>query len=161
MDLKEFFVKQKQATHRGAIEVFGKIPPDQMGWRPAPGMLSLGELARHVWVSEEGARRMALHNDFGYYEKRIPSGLGAVLGEVEPLEKELAHIETTHQETLREISSFPLERWNEERVNEPLQIRRSIAVTLFGITEHHIHHRAQAGAYIHILTGQKASPYRV
>jgi uncharacterized damage-inducible protein DinB len=161
MDLKEFFIKQKQATHQGMIQVFSKIPADQMGWRPAPDMLSLGELARHVWVSEEGARRMALHNDFGYFEKRIPSGLGAVLGEVEPLEKELSHIEATHKDTLRELADFPLERWNEERVNEPLQIRRSVAVTLFGITEHHIHHRGQVSAYIHILTGLKASPYRV
>jgi uncharacterized damage-inducible protein DinB len=161
MDVKEFFLKQKQATHQGVIQVFSKIPADQMDWRPAPDMLSLGELARHIWVSEEGARRMALHNDFGYYEKRIPSGLGAVLGEVEPLEKELAHIETVHQATLREVSSFPLERWSEERVNEPLQIRRSVATTLFGITEHLIHHRAQVGSYIHILTGRKASPYRV
>ena len=161
MDLKEFFLKQKEAAHQGMVKVIGQIPANQMGWRPAPGMLSLGELARHVWVSEEGARRMALHNDFGYFEKRIPSGLGAVLGEVEPLEKELAHIEAVHQDTLREVLGFPSERWNEERVNEPLEIRRSIAVALFGITEHQIHHRAQVSTYIHILTGQKASPYRV
>lgn len=161
MDLKEFFVKQKQATHEGAMKVLGKIPCDRMDWRPVPGMLSLGEIARHVWVSEEGARRMALHNDFSYYEKRIPGGLDAVLGEVEPLEKELEHIEATHQETLREVSSFPLESWSDQRVNEALGISRPVAACLFGITEHHIHHRAQVSAYLHILTGQKASPYRV
>jgi len=30
---------------------------------------------------------------------------------------------------------------------------------LFGIIEHEIHHRAQVGAYLHILTGTRASAY--
>jgi uncharacterized damage-inducible protein DinB len=30
---------------------------------------------------------------------------------------------------------------------------------LFGITEHQIHHRAQVGTYLRVLTGQRASPY--
>jgi uncharacterized damage-inducible protein DinB len=161
MDLKEFFMKQKQATHEGVIKVFRQIPTEQMAWRPAPDMLSLGEMVRHVWVSEDGARRMAIDGDFSYFEQRIPLGLGAVLGAVEPLEKELQHIESVHQETLSEVSKLPLERWDEERVNEQLQIRRRVAVVLFGITEHHIHHRGQVGSFLHVLTGQKASPYRV
>ncbi len=161
MDLKEFFLKQKQATHEGVLKVFRQIPAEQMAWRPAPDMLSLGEMVRHVWVSEEGARRMAIDGDFGYFERRIPQGLGAVLGGVESLEKELGHIENVHQETVRQVSKLPLDRWEEERVNESLQIRRRVAVVLFGITEHHIHHRAQVSAFLHVLTGQKASPYHV
>ena len=59
MDIKELFLKQKQATHQGTLGVLAKIPPDHVGWRPAEGMLSLGEIVRHVWMSEEGcvARR--------------------------------------------------------------------------------------------------------
>ena len=38
-------------------------------------------------------------------------------------------------------------------------IRRKVFVMLFGINEHQIHHRAQVGAYLHFLTGQRASPY--
>ena len=34
-----------------------------------------------------------------------------------------------------------------------------IAVMLFGINEHHAHHRAQVGVYLHMLTGQRASHY--
>jgi uncharacterized damage-inducible protein DinB len=30
---------------------------------------------------------------------------------------------------------------------------------LFRIIEHHIHHRAQVGTYLRILTGGRASPY--
>ncbi len=82
MDLKELFLKQKQATHQGTLGVLAKIPADRIGWRPAEGMLSLGQIVRHLWMSEEGVRRAAVEADWGYYEKRVPQGLFAILGEV-------------------------------------------------------------------------------
>ena len=57
MDIKELFLKQKQATHQSTLGVLAKIPRDRVGWRPAEGMLSLGEVVRHIWMSEEGVRR--------------------------------------------------------------------------------------------------------
>jgi uncharacterized damage-inducible protein DinB len=159
MDQREFFLKQKQATHKGTLDVLAEIPPDRLAWRPAEGMLSLGEIARHIWMSEEGVRRVALEDNWDYYEKRVPQGLFAILGEVKSLESELAQIEKIHQDTLREVAAFPLERWEEERANQQFNIRRRVCVFLFGITEHQIHHRAQIGAYLHILTGVRASPY--
>jgi uncharacterized damage-inducible protein DinB len=159
MDVKGFFLKQKQAVHRGTLDVLAKIPPDQLAWRPAEGMLSLGEITRHIWMSEEGVRRAALENKWDYYEKRVPQGLFAILGEVKSLEAELAQIEEIHQDTLSEVAAFPLERWEEERANEQFNIRRHVTVMLFGIIEHQIHHRAQIGVHVHILTGGRASPY--
>lgn len=159
MDLKEFFVKQKQATHQGTLGVLAKIPAGELHWRPAEGMLSLGEIARHIWMSEEGVRRAALESDWGYYEKRVPQGLFAILGEVTSLDDEIRQMERVHQETLAAVRVFPLEGWEEERSNPAFNIRRKAGVMLFGITEHQIHHRAQVGAYLHILTGQRASPY--
>jgi uncharacterized damage-inducible protein DinB len=159
MDIKQLFLKQKQATHQGTLGVVAKIPPDHVEWRPAEGMLSLGEIVRHIWMSEEGVRNVALEGKWDYYEKRIPRGLVAILGEVESIDQELAKMEEVHRETLRAVAEFPLERWEEERVNNEFSIRRKVFVMLLGITEHQIHHRAQIGAYLHILTGQRASPY--
>ena len=159
MDLKDLFLKQKQATHQGTLGVLAKIPADRIGWRPAEGMLSLGQIVRHLWMSEEGVRRVALEGNWGYYEKRVPQGLFAILGEVGSLGDELREIERVHQETLGAVRAFPLERWEEERASEKFNIRRKVYVMLFGISEHQIHHRAQVGAYLHILTGQRASPY--
>lgn len=159
MDLKEFFLKQKQATHQGTLKVYSSIPADQLGWRPAEGMLSLGEIVRHVWMSEEGLRAVALEGKWDYFEKRIPQGLVAILGEVRSLDEERARTEEVHRETLRAVEAFPLERWEEERRNEPFNMRRKVSVLLFGMTEHQIHHRAQIGAYLHILTGRRASSY--
>ena len=159
MDLKEFFLKQKQATHQATLGVLAKIPPDQLGWRPAEGMLSLGEIVRHIWMSEEGVRRVALENDWSYYEARVPKGLFAILGEVKALDQEVEQLERVNRETLAAVREFPLEQWDEERVNEKFNVRRRVAVMLFGLNEHQTHHRAQVGAGLHILTGQRASHY--
>ena len=159
MDLKAFFLKQKQAAHQSTLKVLGAIRPDQLGWRPAEGMLSLGEIARHIWMSEEGVRRVAIEDRWDYYERRVPLGLFVILGEVGSLAEELASLERVHEDTMAAAEAFPLERWQEERRNESFNIRRTVAVMLFGINEHHTHHRAQAGVYLHLLTGQRASHY--
>jgi uncharacterized damage-inducible protein DinB len=159
MDLKEFFLKQRQAAHKGTLEVLAKIPPEQLDWRPAPGMLSLGEITRHIWMSEAGNRAAALEEKWDYYENRVPQGLFAILGEVKSLEDEMAQIEQTYLDTMRQVAAFPIERWEEERSNEKFNIGRRVSVFLFAINEHVIHHRAQVGTYVHILTGGRASPY--
>lgn len=159
VDLRQFFLDQKQATHAANLKVSGAIPPDKLDWRPAEAMLSLGEIVRHVWMSEEGVRRVALEERWDYYEKRVPLGLFAILGQVASLPEELARLEQVHHETLSQAAAFPLERWQEERQSVRFNIRRRVAVILFGINEHHVHHRAQAGVYLHVLTGQRASHY--
>jgi uncharacterized damage-inducible protein DinB len=121
-------------------------------------MLSLGQLARHIWRSEEGTRRIALDGDWSYYETRIPQGLFATLGEVKSLEDELREIRRVHQDTLRAVQTFPLDRWDEIRENAQFHTRRPVGVMLFRIMEHQVHHRAQVGTYLRILTGGRASP---
>jgi DinB superfamily len=159
MDLKEFFLKQKQAAYKNSLKVFQAIPPDRMGWRPAEDMLSLGQIVRHVGMSEAGVRRVAIDDDWGYYEKRVPLGLFALLGDATSLGDELAVLEQVHQQTIAAVEAFPIERWEEERSSEAFNVRTKVAVMLFGINEHNAHHRAQAGTYLHLLTGKRASHY--
>jgi uncharacterized damage-inducible protein DinB len=116
-------------------------------------------MARHVWRSEEGTRRIALESDWSYYETRIPQGILATLGEVRSRDEELQEIRRVHQDTLRAVQAFPLERWDEIRENPRFNTRRSAGSMLFRIIEHQIHHRAQVGTYLRILTGGRASPY--
>lgn len=159
VDIKQLFLLQKQSEHSGTIEVYEKIPHEHLGWRPAEGMLTLGQMARHVWRSEEGTRRIALEDDWSYYEKRVPLGLFAVLGEVESLEDELREMRRVHEETTRAAEAFPLDRWDTVRENAQYHTRRTVAVQLFRIIEHQIHHRAQVSTYVRLLTGNRASPY--
>lgn len=159
MDVKEFFLKQNEAAYQSDLKVFSKIREEHIHWRPADGMLTLGELVRHVAMSEEGVRRTAFFDDWSYYEKRVPLGLSGILGEVTSVQKELQYLERVHRDTLKEAGDFPVERWDEERINNAFNFRSRVAVMLYGINEHHAHHRAQAGTYLHILTGNRASHY--
>lgn len=93
MDIKEFFLKQKEAIRSRTGQVVGMIRAEHMAWRPEKEALSVGEMLRHLWVSEEGVRRVALEGNFAYYERRIPQGLRAVLGQPGTLEEELGNLE--------------------------------------------------------------------
>jgi uncharacterized damage-inducible protein DinB len=151
VDLREFILKQKEAARRRTREVVGMVRPEQMDWRPEKDALSVGEILRHLWVSEEGTRRAALEGDFRYYETRVPEGLRAVLGTPGTLEAEREKLESVHQETLRLMAALPVQQLEEERMHEALGYRRKVYAILAGITEHEIHHRAQLMTYLRML----------
>jgi uncharacterized damage-inducible protein DinB len=159
VNLQEFFLKQKRVLRERTHQVTALLREEHMSWRPVPEALSVGEMLRHLWVSEEGVRRVALDGNFAYYEKRIPQGLGAVVGTPRTLAEELATLDRVHGETLEAASRFPLERWDEERVDEALGFRRKIAVILLGINEHEVHHRAQLMSYLRMLGTPVPEPF--
>ena len=151
MDYRELFLKQKEATRKRTRTIFPNIPRDKAGWAPAAGALPLGHLLRHIWHSEAGVREIPLYNRWGYYERRIPEGLFAILGEVNDVEQEIAMLEKTHQETVELIGKLPMETFEQEFRNEQFNFRRKGYAILFGIIEHEVHHRAQLLTYLRIL----------
>jgi DinB superfamily len=160
MTLQEFFLKQKQAIRNRTEEVFALLRPEHIGWKPEKSALSPGEMLRHLWVSEEGVRRVALDGNFAYYETRVPKGLGAVLGLPGELEDELKNIGRVHQETLDAVAARPPELFDEQRAHPGLGFRRKVAVILFGINEHEIHHRAQLMTYLRMLGTAAPEPFK-
>jgi uncharacterized damage-inducible protein DinB len=151
MNIQELFLKQKEASRGRTRQITSLLREDHITWRPVPGALSIGEMLRHMWVSEQGIRNLALNGDFTYYEKRIPGGLGAVLGTPRTIAEEIVSLESTQKETLVSVAAFPLNRWEEERVHEELDFRRKIATILFGMNDHEVHHRAQLMTYLRML----------
>lgn len=151
MTLQELFLKQKEASRGRTRQITSLLREDQISWRPVPGALSIGEMLRHMWVSEHGIRDLALNGDFSYYEKRIPGGLNAVLGTPRTIAEEIASLETTQMDTLAAVAVFPLSRWEEERVHVGLDFRRKIVTILFGMNDHEVHHRAQLMTYLRML----------
>lgn len=158
MDIKELFLKQKEAIRKRTRQVVQMVRSDQLGWRPEKDALSIGEMLRHLWMSEEGVRRVALEANFAYYEARIPQGLRAVLGTVGSLEEEAQNLERVHSETLVLVEAFPVERFEEERTHEGLGFRRRVYAILFGIITHEAHHRAQLITYLRILGSTLPEP---
>jgi uncharacterized damage-inducible protein DinB len=160
MTFQEFYLKQKEAHRKRTDEVFALLRPEHMPWKPESGALSVGEMLRHLWVSEEGVRRVALDGNFAYYEKRIPQGLGAVIGTVGTLEEELQNIQRVHRETLAAVAAQPEGFFEVERVNEGLGFRRKVSVILFGLNDHEVHHRAQLMTYLRILGTPAPEPFQ-
>jgi len=158
MDVKEVFLKQKEAVRQRTRQVTDCLRPEHLDWRPQQGALTVGEMLRHLWMSEEGVRRVALEGDFAYYEARIPQGLRTVLGTVGTLEEELENLERAHKETLAAVADFPLARFEEERHHPGLGFRRKVYAILFGLTEHEIHHRAQLMTYLRMLGAPLPEP---
>ena len=160
MTLPEFFLKQKEAGRKRTEEVLALLRPDHLAWSPTKGALSVGEILRHLWVSEEGVRRVAIDGNFSYYDKRVPGGLPAVLGgPAKSLEEELRQIKRVHEETLAAVRRLPHAAWEEERIHAALGFRRKVAVILFGINEHEVHHRAQLMTYLRMLGTPAPEPF--
>jgi len=158
--LQEFFVKQKEAIRKRSNEVFALLRAEHMAWKPERGALSVGDMLQHLWVSEEGVRRVALDGNFAYYETRIPKGLAGVLGKTGSLEEELKNIERVHRETLAIIAAQPAELFEDERAHAAIGFRRKVAVILFGMNDHEIHHRAQLMTYLRILGTPVPEPFK-
>jgi uncharacterized damage-inducible protein DinB len=151
MNIQELFLRQKEASRGRTRQITSLLREDHIAWRPVPGALSVGEMLRHMWVSEQGIRNLALNGDFSYYEKRIPGGLNAVLGTPRTIAEEIASLESTQKETLAAVAAFPSNRWEEERVHEGLDFRRKVVIILFGTNDHEVHHRAQLMTYLRML----------
>jgi uncharacterized damage-inducible protein DinB len=151
MEFSDLFVKQKESIRRRTREALELLGPEDLPWRPEKGALTVGEMLQHLWVSEEGVRRVALEGDFSYYEARVPRGLRATLGPPRSLSEEIENIERVHRETIAAVSACPEERFEEERVSERLGFRRKVYVILLGINEHEVHHRAQLMTYLRML----------
>jgi len=151
MEFRDIFLKQKEAIHRRMVEILGMVRPEHMDWRPEADALSVGEMLHHLWVSEEGVRRVALQGDFAYYETRIPKGLRATLGPRGTLEENLANIARVHGDTMAAVAACPAAGFEEERVRPDLGYRRKVWAILLGINEHEVHHRAQVSTYLRIL----------
>jgi uncharacterized damage-inducible protein DinB len=151
MEFREIFLKQKEAIHRRMVEILGMVRPEHMEWRPEKDALSVGEMLQHLWVSEEGVRRVALDGDFAYYETRIPKGLRSTLGPRRTLEEDLANIARVHSDTMAAVEACPAEVFEEERLRAELGYRRKVWAILLAINEHEVHHRAQLSTYLRIL----------
>lgn len=151
MEFREIFLKQKESIHKRMVEILGMLRPGHMDWRPEKDALSIAEMLQHLWVSEEGVRRVALDGDFSYYETRIPKGLRSTLGAPMGLEDSLSNLARVHDETMAAVASCPVQLFEQERDRQDLGFRRKVWVILLGINEHEVHHRAQLGTYLRML----------
>src|SRR5437868_9637200 len=126
MEFRDIFLKQKEAIRKRSLEVFALIKAAHLPFKPEPGALALGEMLQHMWRSEEGVRKVALEDNFAYYEVRVPQGLFPTLGPLRTLEENLSDLARVHQETLTAVSAYPAQRFEEERQRDRLKFPRTL-----------------------------------
>ena len=160
IDVKELFLKQKQALRARTREVFALLRPEHLDWRPEGEALSIGEMLRHMAVSEQGVLRLVLSGDFSYYDQRIPHGLRSTFGESRTLPELFDDLDRVHEETIAAVREMRPEKLEEERTKPELNFRRKVYAILFGINEHEIHHRAQIMTYLRMLGSPAPEPFK-
>jgi uncharacterized damage-inducible protein DinB len=159
MPLADLFVEHKETIRQRTRNLYPKIPADQLGFAPAPGALTLGQILRHLWMSEEGITGIVSQGSWEYFERRMPARLVDILGQVGPLQHELDHLERVHGQTIALIRSLPDDAFAKEHVNEKLGLRRTTRSIFLGLGEHEAHHRGQIATYLRVLGDQAPSPY--
>ena len=119
------------------------IPADKIEWTYAPGKFTLGDLLRHLAVTE---RYMWAENAQGKparyttHDKQLADGL----------ENVLAFMERLHAESLEifsELSPEDLQRKCNTPDNAPITVWKWLRL----MTEHEIHHRGQIYLYLSML----------
>lgn len=159
MDIRDLLVEQKEGVRQRTRNLFPKIPRDKVQWAPSAGALTLGQILRHLWHSEEGIRQVVRPGTWAYYERRKPNRLVDVIGSVEDIDEEIASLERVHTDTVALIRSLPVEEFPRVHEHAGLGMRRSTAGFFAGIVEHEAHHRGQIATYLRLLGVAEPTPY--
>jgi uncharacterized damage-inducible protein DinB len=119
------------------------IPPDKMDWSYAPGKFTLGDLLRHIAVTE---RYMFAENVQGRASRYTSHGKEFADGR----DKVLAFMERLHVEAMEIFAKL-----SDEDLQGKCRNVGGIEITVWkwlrSMTEHEIHHRGQIYLYLGIL----------
>lgn len=159
MSLSHVLIDYKNSIRGRTEEVLQKVPEDKLNWRPTPGILSLGQLIRHIGQADMAWTKVlgGVWNLGQFLDVRRNMDLLEVTGDVESLTDELEALEITHQELLKWIaaqSDDDLEK-TYEGSGMTLTAREIILV----LCEHESHHRGQIVTYLRLLEVEKPQPW--
>jgi uncharacterized damage-inducible protein DinB len=145
----EPFLKYLGSVRERTMRVARCIPPDKIEWTYAPGKFTLGDLLRHLALTE---RYMWGENVQGRPSRYKAHGTEYADG----YEKVLAFVEKLHAESLEIFG-----RLTDEDLQKKCKTPDAAAITTWKwlrlMVEHEIHHRGQIYIYLSIL-GVPTSP---
>jgi uncharacterized damage-inducible protein DinB len=159
MSQSSIFVDYKNAIRARTLDVLKKVPEDKLNWRPAPELLSLGQLIHHIGQADMAWTKV-LSGDWElepFLDLRRSMDLLEVIGEVESLTEELEGLEITHQELLKWIAAQSDEEL--EKVYEGAGRKVTGRDIVLGLCEHESHHRGQIVTYLRLLNVADPQPW--
>ena len=119
------------------------IPPDKIDWTYAEGKFTLGDLLRHIAVSERYMWAETVHgkpNLYVAHDKTLAASLKEILALMDRLHRESV-------ELFSRLSDADLQN----KCQPPGEIKITTWKWLRLMTEHEIHHRGQIYLYLSLL----------
>ncbi|MGQ9629134.1 MAG: DinB family protein [bacterium] len=133
MDVKELYPYWDDSRKKLVERVKG-LTESQLDWRPKEGMLSLGNLIRHIASAED------------FWVNRVIRGEKALSShsrdDFPTIDKILKDLEETHKVTLKAIADLKPEDLDAKR-KTPRGDELSIRQILWRVVEHEIYHQGQ------------------
>ncbi|HEY7676055.1 MAG TPA: DinB family protein [Candidatus Methylomirabilis sp.] len=159
MDMRTLLIANKEAVRARTRNLFPKIPADKMTWAPDPKALTLGQLIRHVRLSEAGLLDVVRKGSWWYLEERIGPALTSYVGPATDKDAEIKQFEDVHAATIAFVREAPEEVLEREYRSERLNRTLKGWALILGIAEHEAHHRGQMATYLRLLGDPTPSPY--
>jgi uncharacterized damage-inducible protein DinB len=139
IDFLDYFDRVRERTRR----VAACIPADRIDWRPKPAAFSLGDLVRHIAVTERYMWAETVHNRPSRYVSHGPE-IAATRDEV------LALLDRLHSEAIAIFSTLTPEALA-AKCTTPEGTRITTWKWLRAMAEHEIHHRGQIYLLLNLL----------
>jgi uncharacterized damage-inducible protein DinB len=137
------FLKYFENIRARTMRVSRCVPPAKVDWSYAPGKFTLGDLLRHIAVTE---RYLFAENIQGHTSRYTSHGRELADG----LDNILAFMERLHAESMSifaKLSDEDLERKCRNVAGHEITISKYLRA----MTEHEIHHRGELYIYLGIL----------
>lgn len=132
------------------LQCLDLVTDEELGWRPGPSHLTLGQQFLHLAQAEDFQIRGQISGDWDYERVRFP---GQPLG-VEDLRARLMEARSRTLAALDELEAGQLNQPVTLSAGEPSQTRRW---WLWLLVEHEVHHKAQIAVYLRQMG--KTPPY--
>lgn len=132
----DFWTVQHGRTRR----ILESLPPDCLGYRPEPGLRSVGELIEHITNIYSFLERMLVHGDYAI----VPLGDAPT-----DLAAAMEQLMDRHEHLSESIQGMSDDRWDAEL--RPFGYPLPAINAAREVVEHVIHHRGQLSIYAAML----------
>lgn len=136
------FRKVLDARFHATRRTIAAIPSDNLDFRPAPGMMTVRELALHIVGNYTFLNAGLLKNVWDPATFRFP-------GEYPTSDAIVSKLDSVYEESREALSRVPDEAF--ERRVSPFGTEQKTSSLLLGIAEHEIQHRGQLQVYLRLM----------
>jgi len=136
-----------QAVRRGLLEALDEFSDEELYFRPAEGLWSLGEVALHIADAEEGWFDYVVQRRFSEWP---PNSSLQAYPSMTGVQKRLDEVHTRTLDFLKPLSPADLDR----AIQAPWGSEFPLHFVLWHVLEHEIHHRGE----IFLMLGMLGRP---